>query len=71
MEYVQNVQNSAAKQRNDPIRKRVQDLKRHFTKEDMQMGKKHMQRCSTSLSIREIQIKTRMRYHCRGIRMLI
>jgi hypothetical protein len=56
---------------NEPIKKRGTELNRIFSKEEIQMPKKHMKKSSPSLVIKEMQIKTTVRVHLTPVRIAI
>jgi hypothetical protein len=69
---VQAVKKNTNSQRiNNPMKKWANEINREFSKKDMQISNKYMKKCSTSLAIKEIQIKMTLIFHLASVKMTI
>jgi hypothetical protein len=68
---MQEAQKLNSPQINEPTKQWTTELNRTFSKEEIQMAKTHMKKCSPSLTIKEMQIKTTLRFHLIPVRIAI
>ena len=71
VQYPASIRNSNLQEKTNPIKKWAKDMNRQFLKEDIHTANKHMKKCSSSLVIKEMQIKTTLRYYLMQVRMEI
>jgi hypothetical protein len=71
IQNIQELKKLRSPQINEPIKKCASELNKTFSKVEIQMAKKHMKKCSPSLVIKEMQIKTTLIFHLTPIRIAI